>query len=335
MEDSNNIQLPNYTQTPNVIYDYWMPILSCGAFKVLSCMCRKIFGWHKTSDTISKNQIIRATGMSKNTVQTAIEELEKNGLVIKFQNKTEYGHQPNTFSLKIDKPIDVLYQEFEGGDADQKLGGGRSKIDPGVGQKLTQGVGQKLTPQKKDITKERLTKDMSSPSLGLFDFFFSSLQSINPKIKAPNGKAWRSQLQQMIDEDNRTEDEIRKVIDYIVEQHNTSDADFTWSKAVQSPEKLRKHFATIWLEMNKRKGKKPKDEAMEQEIKRYEENKAWAAQVYKKNIDLIKKSGNMFSVSDNVVWMKNGNSVTPLGYDVNGFKEQVTSFLRKNNLWNP
>jgi len=144
----------NYTGVPNVVFDYWMPLLKPGAFKVLLCICRKTFGWHKTSDLISKNQLIACTGMTKNTVQSAIEELEEHGLLIKQQYQNEYGHQPNGYALNVTKPEDDIYSE-----PTQNLGGGRSKIDLGVGQKLTQGVGQKLTPQKKDLTKEKEKKD--------------------------------------------------------------------------------------------------------------------------------------------------------------------------------
>jgi phage replication O-like protein O len=159
-----SIQAPNYTQIPNVIFDHWMAILSPGAFKVLICMCRKIFGWHKTSDTISKNQIIKVTGLSKNSVQSAIEELENHGLVLKFQHQNEYGHQPNTYALNVEKPKDELYQDPNLPGGGQNFRGGGSKYDLGVGQNLTQGVGQNLTPQKKDYTKERLTKDNTPPN---------------------------------------------------------------------------------------------------------------------------------------------------------------------------
>lgn len=164
------IEPPNYTPLPNVVTDYWMAKLSPGAFKILVCMCRKIFGWHKTSDTISKNQLIKVSGMSKNSVQSAVEELESYGLLLKFQNRNEYGNQPNTYALNVQKPKDEIYQEQDPGST-QDLGGGRSNFDPGggrsnidlgVGQTLTQGVGQILTPQKKDSTKERLTKENTS-----------------------------------------------------------------------------------------------------------------------------------------------------------------------------
>lgn len=176
------IQAPNYTQIPNVVFDHWMAILSPGAFKVLICMCRKIFGWHKTSDTISKNQIMKVTGMSKNTVQSAIEELEKHYLIRKFQNKNDYGHQPNTYCLNVDKPKDNLYEDPDLKGGEENLGVGRSEIDLGVGQDLTQGVGQNLTPQKKDLTKERLTKETHTNGGG-GDFSSSSTSSAQKEQK--------------------------------------------------------------------------------------------------------------------------------------------------------
>jgi phage replication O-like protein O len=138
-----SISAPNFTQIPNVVFDYWMPRLSLAAQSILFAICRKTFGWHKTTDTISKNQLIKCTGISKNTIQKAIEELESFELLIKHSHQNEYGHQPNTYSLNVDKPDDPNLH-----DEGQNLGGGRSNSDLGVGQILT--------PQKKDIqNKER------------------------------------------------------------------------------------------------------------------------------------------------------------------------------------
>ncbi|NBV41004.1 winged helix-turn-helix transcriptional regulator [bacterium] len=121
------ISSPNYTQIPNVFFDHWMRELSPYSFVVLMCLSRKLFGWHKTSDRISKNQICKITGLSKNQVQKSIQELEEHGLIVKHQQKNEYGNQPNTYSLDIEKPIDDMYD-------DQNLGGGGSQYDLGVSQ---------------------------------------------------------------------------------------------------------------------------------------------------------------------------------------------------------
>lgn len=140
---NQKIQEPNYTPIPNVVFDYWMPRLSLAAQSILFAICRKTFGWKKTSDTISKNQLIKATGISKNTIQKAIEELESYNLLIKHSNSNEYGNQPNTYYLNVDKPLD---SDEEG---TQKLGGDGSNSDLGVGQILT--------PQKKDLQKKQTT----------------------------------------------------------------------------------------------------------------------------------------------------------------------------------
>ena len=143
---------PNYTQIPNVFFDYWMKELSSYSFVVLMCLSRKIFGWHKTSDRISKNQICKATGLSKNQVQKSVEELEAKKLIIKYQETNEYGNQPNSYALNIHKLQDTTY-------SDHIEGGGRSQYDPGVGHNMTQGVGHNMTPQKEDLTKKTLTKE--------------------------------------------------------------------------------------------------------------------------------------------------------------------------------
>lgn len=147
---------PNFTQIPNVIFDYWMPRLKAAESCVLLVLCRKTFGWHKTSDTISRNQLMKCTGLSKNTIKDALDGLEKHGLITKIQETCEYGNKPNKFHLNIQKPIDTHYIDQEDlGGVDQNLGGGRSEFDQGVGQNLTKGVGQNLTTQKKDYTKEK------------------------------------------------------------------------------------------------------------------------------------------------------------------------------------
>ncbi len=126
---NNKIEAPNFTQMPNVIFDYWLFVLSPVSIKVLLCLCRK-------------TQIMKMTGLSKNSIQTGVEELERNGLLIKTQHSDQYGAKPNSYSLNISKPIDSNYS-----DSDDDISGG-------VGKTVTGGVGHGLTSQKKDYTKE-------------------------------------------------------------------------------------------------------------------------------------------------------------------------------------
>lgn len=188
--NNNKLTAPNYTQIPNVIFDYWMPLLSAAEFKILLVICRKTFGWHRSSESISKNRLCFISGMSKNTVQTAIEGLESRGLLIKKQTTTEYGPQPNLYYLDIDKPTAELYE-----DIDQNLGEGRENIDPGVGKQLTQlrgrDVGQSLTPLYKDIKKE-IIKEKNKESVptpegeGLANYLFTKIKERKEEVgKSP------------------------------------------------------------------------------------------------------------------------------------------------------
>ena len=152
----SQIESPNFTQIPNVVFDYWMPRLKPSEFTILLCLCRKIFGWHKTSDFISATQLVKATGLTKNTVLKSLDSLVEIGLVLRAHHSNEEGNHSNEYALNVEKPEDETYQSTP---IRSKFGGGSAKNAPGVGQNLTQGVVQKLHPQKKDLTKERLNKE--------------------------------------------------------------------------------------------------------------------------------------------------------------------------------
>ena len=284
-DQHRKLESPNFTQIPNAIFDHWIPKLKPTATIVLVILCRKIFGWHKTSDAISANQLIKCTGLSKPTLIAALKELESHELITKIQTTDERGCRPNEFKLKINVPIDTIYtEEIIESDAPVKnIDGGSQKSLPGVVKNLDWGVVKNLYPQKKDSTKERLTKEnMSEPAVGLTDFFFQKLKEINPKIKEPNFIKWTQEMHRLLNTDKRSEEEVRKVIEFLVHDDKNPKGDFTWSQAVQSPEKLRKHYAAIWKQMNKTAA--PKSEKKKQEEKfqeseeqrtRISENRRW------------------------------------------------------------
>jgi len=214
----NKIEKPNYTQIPNIIYDYWLPKLSPSAFTVLSLICRKTFGWHKTSDTISKNQLIKLTGITKNTIQKSIEELQKNNLLIVHQSTNEYGNQPNVYSLNIQKPKDNLYdgQNLGGGRSNSDLGG-RSNIDPT--KERVYKINKKENKQRKENaeSKDSLeSKDSHLCSLYLFE----KLKKVRLDRKVPDWNKWDKEITNMIKQDKRTKDKIIKMIDWLFDTDN-------------------------------------------------------------------------------------------------------------------
>jgi|GEM_PF-4960076 len=147
-----------FTQIPNNLFDDLCRELSGAAFKVISIMCRKTYGWHKTSDYISLGQLETVTGMTRKTVIKAIKELEEKGLIIKTQSDIDGACLPNNYALNVNKPVDTIYTQQE------PVGGGSGKITLGVVENLHQGGSVKFTPTKeRPYTKERLTKEKHHP----------------------------------------------------------------------------------------------------------------------------------------------------------------------------
>ena len=148
---SNKLVPPNFTQTPNILIDEWLPILSPTEFKLIMVIVRKTFGWHKESDTISLKQLVKATGMSKQGCINAIDGLVKHGLIFKIQSCGEYGQLPNSYRLDIEKP-DAPFEDEKSGFVKNVGGGGTNPI-PEVVHTVYQ---QSKAPY---IYKETITKE--------------------------------------------------------------------------------------------------------------------------------------------------------------------------------
>jgi len=101
-QNNKKITAPNYTQIPNVIFDYWMAILSPSEFKVLLMICRKTFGWHRESIQLSRTVISKLTNLNRDTVLIAIKSLITHGLVLKVERFTEHGdNDANFYEINI------------------------------------------------------------------------------------------------------------------------------------------------------------------------------------------------------------------------------------------
>ena len=127
---------PNYTQTPNDLFDHWLPFLSEAELKVLLVIMRKTFGWHKTHDVISISQLTHHTGMLRETVIRAAKSLQNKG-VISREVTGSNGKQRTIYSLVITDTSNNYYQSD----------------DPTGPVGLNQPV--KSDPQKKPSTKEK------------------------------------------------------------------------------------------------------------------------------------------------------------------------------------
>lgn len=103
------IQAPTYTQTPNDLFDHWLPHLKEGELKVLLVIMRKTFGWHKIRDRISISQLMKLTGMARSSVVNSIKSLEQKGVIHK-DTTGENGSEETYYELIVNEDSNNSYQ---------------------------------------------------------------------------------------------------------------------------------------------------------------------------------------------------------------------------------
>lgn len=72
---------PNYTMTPNDLFDRLMADMRETELKVVLYACRQTFGYHRETDLISLSQFEKATGLSRQGVIDGIEAAKERGLL--------------------------------------------------------------------------------------------------------------------------------------------------------------------------------------------------------------------------------------------------------------
>jgi len=119
------ISSPNYTQYPNEILDN-MHKFSSAAVVVVNYIVRQTFGFHRAHVCASIPTIAKATGLSENTVRSAIKELLALDII-------ERGARckNSSYSWRIKVKVNDTPSKFEGVNDDplQNLKGGGAKFE--------------------------------------------------------------------------------------------------------------------------------------------------------------------------------------------------------------
>lgn len=63
------------TQTPNELFDIYLPKLTGSEYKLLSIIIRQTYGWRKKRDRMNLFQLRTKTGLSKRVISKAIQSL--------------------------------------------------------------------------------------------------------------------------------------------------------------------------------------------------------------------------------------------------------------------
>ena len=79
-------QSPNYTQTPNDLFDELLPSLGLAELKVVLCVVRHTFGYHTEEVKLSIREIARFTGLTAKSVMEGAEQAEAHGLIERYQD---------------------------------------------------------------------------------------------------------------------------------------------------------------------------------------------------------------------------------------------------------
>lgn len=96
---------PAYTQTPNELFDQWLPLLCESELKVLLVVVRKTIGFNTMYRVITVSDIAKSTGMKKDTVTQAAKSLNSKGMITR-NVVGPLGKQETIYSLNI---IEDLY----------------------------------------------------------------------------------------------------------------------------------------------------------------------------------------------------------------------------------
>lgn len=147
--------IPNSTQLPNIILDYVVPLIPEAEARCLIYICRRTFGFHKSSDRISFSQFMEGikdrrgnvldygTGLSRQAVAVALRNLATAEAIKVGKSRKGNLYQIN-LHMDVDKVVNLV-------DQSRKLtrSGLQNRPKP-VYQVDTQNLGNKEKPSIRD-----------------------------------------------------------------------------------------------------------------------------------------------------------------------------------------
>lgn len=157
MADPTSIPAPNYTQTPNVIFDLMADKdahLTEAELRVILVIARKTFGWHKKRDKISLSQLEQLTAMSRTSVIAGLDAAIARGLVRKTPDRND-KRGGFFYELVVEEPNDRTSTKSE---LVQNLDQSSKLTRTSTKSELE--LVQNLDPQKKDKEKKEREREV-------------------------------------------------------------------------------------------------------------------------------------------------------------------------------
>lgn len=86
---------PNYTQTPNTLFDEHLPEMGCSEMKVVLAVVRKTFGWHRKKQRLTTDDLMEITGLSNRGVIDGVEAAIERGVLSREKHDGSYRYWLN------------------------------------------------------------------------------------------------------------------------------------------------------------------------------------------------------------------------------------------------
>jgi len=210
-----------------------MAKLSPANFKVLLCICRQTYGWHREKTQLSLKKIIATTSLSRQGVINCLDFLLIKGLIIKTKNKAvNGGNAANHYevSLKENSPDSPPVKS-----PDYPLVKSPDYLKESIIKEI------KESKPKKDPKPKKSNPAFSECANKLAKSLFLSIKKLREKFKEPNLAKWAVEIDDMLRIDKRSPEEVEMIISWLPSNK-------FWMGNCLCPAKLRKHFDTLCIE---------------------------------------------------------------------------------------
>jgi phage replication O-like protein O len=91
----------HYTKIPNIFMDVWNKRLTGSACKVYLVIVRETVGYHRPEVSISIRDLMKKTALSDFAVQTALQELIENKIIIISGKGNFIEKKPTTYKILV------------------------------------------------------------------------------------------------------------------------------------------------------------------------------------------------------------------------------------------
>jgi phage replication O-like protein O len=240
-----------YTRIANEIMEALAKIRIPGeARQVLDAVFRKTYGWNKREDKISLSQFEKMTGLARPSICRAIKKL----LIMNIIEKS--GNSKSLFTKRGNDKISVYSIQKNHNDW-LTLTKTLTLINQNANVKhANKRVNRTLTKELHTI--DTIQKKLFSPNSDEFrmsELLFNLIQERNPNHKKPDMQKWALHIDNMIRLDNRSVEDIEKIIRWCQENE-------FWQNNILSTSRLKKQYDTLWLksDLNRKQNFKRFDE---------------------------------------------------------------------------